>query len=161
MSRKLTDTKRFQFIYCTTLICWILLNHSKRIQKYEIKSSLSFYFLLRLMYLLAFFFLLVSPWQMEFPGQGSFKLHCSCDSITPLTLCAWSGIELASWHCRDTMEPVAPQWELLEAHAFSSISRIFFLTQCHKDFFLFSKELIDLLPILRSHHFLGLTLYMV
>ena len=33
--------------------------------------------------------------------------------LDPLIRCAWLGIEPASWCCRDTADPVAPQWELL------------------------------------------------
>ena len=30
----------------------------------------------------------------------------------PLTRCAKRGMQPASWHCRDTANPIAPQWEL-------------------------------------------------
>lgn len=36
-----------------------------------------------------------------------------CATWDPLTHCARLGIEPASWHSRDTADPVAPQWELL------------------------------------------------
>ena len=33
--------------------------------------------------------------------------------LDPLTHCAGQGIELASWRCRDTADPIVPQRELL------------------------------------------------
>ena len=34
----------------------------------------------------------------------------------PLTHYAWLGIKPASWHCRDTTDPTAPQQELLKSY---------------------------------------------
>jgi len=36
-----------------------------------------------------------------------------CDLQDPLTNCARPGVEFVSWCCRDTANPVVPQWELL------------------------------------------------
>ena len=36
----------------------------------------------------------------------------------PLTLWARPEIELETWHCRDTANPVVPQWELQELYLF-------------------------------------------
>lgn len=57
------------------------------------------------------FFFLAAPWHIEFPSQGS-ALSRSCGSIRSLTHCAGLGIKLASQHCRDTVDAIAPQWEL-------------------------------------------------
>ena len=33
-------------------------------------------------------------------------------TLDPLTHCAGPGIEPVSWHCKDTTDPIVPQWEL-------------------------------------------------
>ena len=64
-------------------------------------------------------FFLAVPWHVELPGQGSdlsfsCKLSQSCGNMGSLTHWARLGIELASQHCQDTADPVAPQRELLD-----------------------------------------------
>ena len=76
------------------------------------------------MFLFHFFFLfsffLATLWPTEFPGQGS-DLSCNCDlgrscgNTRPLTHCTGPGIKPVSQCCRDTADPLVPQWEL---HAF-------------------------------------------
>ena len=65
---------------------------------------------------------------MEFLGQGSDP-SCSCDlrhncsNPGPLTHCAGPGVKPMPWHCRDTANPIASQWErqykFLYEHVFS------------------------------------------
>ena len=38
----------------------------------------------------------------------------------PLTRCAGLGIEPGPWRCRDSSDPIAPQWELLSEIIYSS-----------------------------------------
>ena len=63
------------------------------------------------------FIFLVTPWHMEFSGQGSDP-NCSCDLSHScshpgsLTHCAWLGIEPVSHRARDCAHPIAPQQEL-------------------------------------------------
>ena len=67
---------------------------------------------------LNFFFLFWTPnGIMEFPGQGSGPSR-SCTRLNVPTMDhlahhGGSGIKPASWHCRDTTDYIAPQWELL------------------------------------------------
>ena len=54
---------------------------------------------------------------MEFPGQRSIlshscDLHHSCGNTVSFSHQAWPGMETASQHCRDTANPIGPQWEL-------------------------------------------------
>ena len=68
-----------------------------------------------------FFSFLAALWHMKVSGQGSDPSHncnlChSCNSTESLTHCAGAGIEPAFWCCRDTTDPIVPQWELLDSH---------------------------------------------
>ena len=60
---------------------------------------------------------------MEFPGQGS-NPSCTMAIPDPLTHSVRMGIEPASWCCRDTAHPIAPQQEfyLTEAGAEMSLT---------------------------------------
>ena len=68
--------------------------------------------------LLFVFFVLATPWHMEFPGQGSnlnhsCDLHCSCcDNPESLTQCLGPGVKPVSQFYREAANPIVPQWEL-------------------------------------------------
>ncbi|XP_020955254.1 EF-hand calcium-binding domain-containing protein 11 isoform X2 [Sus scrofa] len=62
---------------------------------------------------LFFFFFLATLHHMEFPGQGS-NPSCTMAIPDPLTYSVRMGIEPASWCCRDTAHPIAPQQELYQ-----------------------------------------------
>ena len=64
-----------------------------------------------------FFSFLVTPWHMEFPGQGSDSSHGpdlshNCGNSGNLTHCARLGNEPASQLSQEATNPVAPQKEL-------------------------------------------------
>ena len=69
--------------------------------------------------LFSFFCFLATWWHMQFLGQGSdlslsWDLYCSCSNTGSLSHWTGPGIKRASWHCRHTTNPVAPQRELLQ-----------------------------------------------
>ena len=58
---------------------------------------------------------------MEFVGQGSDPTCATAvAALDPLTHCAGLGIEPASWSCRDALNPIVPQQELL-GHCMSEL----------------------------------------
>ena len=79
---------------------------------------------------LFFFYFLATPWNMDFPGQGSdpsgsYSICCSCSNNRSLTHCAQLGIEHVSQHSRHAAYPVAPQQEL-----FNFFSHYIFRDRC-------------------------------
>ena len=64
--------------------------------------------------LLFVFFVLATPWHMEFPGQGSnlnhsCDLHCSCcDNPESLTQCLGPGVKPVSQFYREAANPIVP-----------------------------------------------------
>lgn len=69
-----------------------------------------------------FFFFLANPWHTELLGQGSdWNYRCdlclSCNTWS-LTHCVGPGIEPASQHSRDAVDPLAPWQELLKRFFF-------------------------------------------
>ena len=64
--------------------------------------------------LLFLLFLWLHQWHMEILGQG-LNLSCTTAAVMPdpLTHCVGLGMEPVSWCCRDTANPIVPQWELL------------------------------------------------
>ena len=66
--------------------------------------------ILPFIYFILFFSFLATPWQVEFPGQGSDPSHscdlsCSCSNTRSLTHCAGPSSQ-------DAANPIAPQQEL-------------------------------------------------
>ena len=60
----------------------------------------------------SFFPFLAILQHMEFLGKGSDPVHHSCD-VCPSFGKADVGMEPVSWCCRQAVDLLAPQWELL------------------------------------------------
>ena len=66
---------------------------------------------------LFFFSFLATLWHMNSQARDQIQATVvtyttAVATLAPLTHCARPGIELASWRCRDTTNPIAPQQEL-------------------------------------------------
>ena len=90
-----------------------------------LSSRAFFFFFLFSLFDFVFSFL-ADLWHRKSPGQGSepnltFHLRRSCSNAGSLTHCAGLGIKPASWHCRDTSNPITPQRELLGGQFKSSL----------------------------------------
>ena len=85
-------------------------------EKWETVSSTEIY--PQIFFFSFLFWLPCGIWRSQARGQIRVAVVTSAIAgATPDSLahCAGPGIEPASWGCRDAVDPVAPQWELLTA----------------------------------------------
>ena len=102
----------FRFSY---FHCWIL--NSEFCWSHYVSYTLTYILYCKVICVGFYFFFLAALQHIEFLGQGSYLSHsynlcCSCSNVGSLTPCARPGIESASQHSHDAMDPIEPRWEL-------------------------------------------------